>query len=38
MRDGGPHVKNTAEIGEICLKKIENKGRSNRRLYFTLQP
>jgi misacylated tRNA(Ala) deacylase len=36
--DGGPHVKNTAEIGEICLKKIENKGRSNRRLYFTLQP
>jgi Ser-tRNA(Ala) deacylase AlaX len=36
--DGGPHVKNTAEIGEICLKKIENKGRSNRRLYFTLRP
>ncbi len=36
--DGGPHVKNTAEIGEILLKKIENKGKSNRRLYFTLTP
>jgi len=36
--DGGPHVKNTKEIGEILLKKIENKGKSNRRLYFTLKP
>jgi misacylated tRNA(Ala) deacylase len=36
--DGGPHVRKTAEIGEIVLKKVENKGRSNRRLYFTLRP
>ncbi len=36
--DGGPHVKNTKEIGKIILKKIENKGKSNRRLYFSLSP
>jgi len=36
--DGGPHVKNTCEVGEIVLRKIENKGRSNRRLYFALKP
>lgn len=36
--DGGPHVKNTSEVGEIVMKKIENKGKSNRRLYFTLSP
>lgn len=32
--DGGPHVKNTAEIGKIALMKIENKGKNQRRLYF----
>ncbi len=32
--DGGPHVKNTGEIGEIQLLKIENKGKNQRRLYF----
>jgi len=32
--DGGPHVKNTSEIGEIRLQKIENKGKNQRRLYF----
>lgn len=32
--DGGPHVKNTNEIGEIQLFKIENKGKNQRRLYF----
>ncbi len=32
--DGGPHVKNTCEIGEIQLLKIENKGKNQRRLYF----
>lgn len=32
--DGGPHVKNTDEIGEIQLLKIENKGKNQRRLYF----
>jgi misacylated tRNA(Ala) deacylase len=33
--DGGPHVSNTGEIGEICLVKIENKGKNQRRIYFT---
>lgn len=32
--DGGPHVKNTKEIGEIRLLKIENKGKNKRRIYF----
>jgi len=36
--DGGVHVKNTSEIGEIIVDKIENKGKSNRRLYFSLKP
>jgi len=34
--DGGPHVNNTEEIGEIRLVKIENKGKTQRRLYFTV--
>jgi misacylated tRNA(Ala) deacylase len=33
--DGGPHVNNTREIGEITLLKIENKGKTQRRVYFT---
>jgi misacylated tRNA(Ala) deacylase len=36
--DGGVHVKNTSEIGEIVVNRIENKGKSNRRLYFSLKP
>jgi misacylated tRNA(Ala) deacylase len=36
--DGGVHVGNTSEIGEIVVEKIENKGKSNRRLYFSLHP
>lgn len=36
--DGGTHVKNTKEIGEIKLVKMENKGKSNRRVYFALIP
>lgn len=35
--DGGPHVANTREVGELILLKIENKGRNNRRVYFTLK-
>ncbi len=35
--DGGVHVKNTKEIGEVVGLKIENKGRSNRRLHFTVR-
>ena len=33
---GGCHVKNTSEIGKLHVKDIENKGRSNRRVYFTV--
>ncbi len=36
--DGGVHVRNTSEIGEIVVNRIENKGKSNRRLYFSLKP
>lgn len=35
--DGGPHVNNTGEIGEVSLVKIENKGKTQRRLYFTVK-
>jgi misacylated tRNA(Ala) deacylase len=33
---GGCHVKNTSEIGHIQVKEVENKGRLNRRVYFTV--
>lgn len=33
--DGGVHVKSLGEIGKIEPVKFENKGKSNRRLYFT---
>lgn len=35
--DGGVHVGNTREIGEIVVTKTENKGKNNRRLYFSLR-
>jgi misacylated tRNA(Ala) deacylase len=35
--DGGVHVKNTKEIGRVVGVKTENKGKSNRRLYFTVE-
>ena len=35
--DGGPHVNNTREIGEIAKLKIENKGKNQRRVYFTVK-
>jgi len=35
--DGGTHVKSTKEVGKIAFLKAENKGKSNRRVYFTLQ-
>ncbi len=35
--DGGPHVENTKEIGDILLVKIENKGKNKRRIYFTVK-
>jgi Ser-tRNA(Ala) deacylase AlaX len=34
--DGGTHVKNLEEIGQIELLKTKNKGKNNRRVYFTL--
>ena len=34
--DGGTHVANTSEVGRIEIVKIENKGKSNRRIYFRL--
>lgn len=35
--DGGVHVANTREIGEIVVNRAENKGKSNRRVYFSLR-
>jgi misacylated tRNA(Ala) deacylase len=32
--DGGCHVNSLKEIGKIQLVKVENKGKSNRRLYY----
>jgi Ser-tRNA(Ala) deacylase AlaX len=34
--DGGTHVKNLKEVGQIELLKAENKGKHNRRVYFKL--
>jgi Ser-tRNA(Ala) deacylase AlaX len=34
--DGGTHVKALGEIGKIEIAKMENKGKTNRRVYFTL--
>ena len=36
--DGGVHVKNTSEIGKIVFLSAENKGKNNRRVYFSLAP
>lgn len=35
--DGGPHVSNTKEIGKIVLLKAENRGKNNRRIYYTVE-
>lgn len=35
--DGGTHVKQLGEIGFITLLSVENKGKNNRRLYFTVK-
>jgi Ser-tRNA(Ala) deacylase AlaX len=34
--DGGTHVRNLKEVGKIEILKLENKGKDNRRIYFTL--
>jgi len=36
--DGGTHVHNLSEVGRIEIMKLENKGKENRRIYFTLIP
>ena len=36
--DGGPHVKNTCEIGTIEVLKLESKGSKRRRVYYTVKP
>ena len=33
---GGTHVDHTHEIGEIVFLKAENRGKENRRIYFTI--
>ncbi|MEM4822346.1 MAG: hypothetical protein QXD97_01740 [Acidilobaceae archaeon] len=35
--DGGPHVKNTCEIGRIILLRVENRGKRKKRIYYTLE-
>ena len=35
--DGGTHVKSLEEIGKIVLLRVDNKGKDNRRLYYTLE-
>jgi Ser-tRNA(Ala) deacylase AlaX len=35
--DGGTHVKNTKEIGKIKIEEMVNKGKDNRRIYFSLE-
>ncbi len=34
--DGGTHVRLTGEIGALSLVRIENKGKENRRIYWSL--
>lgn len=34
--DGGVHVRNTREVGRVVGLRAENKGRKNKRLYFTV--
>ncbi|MDM7933879.1 MAG: alanyl-tRNA editing protein AlaXM [Methanothrix sp.] len=34
---GGTHVRRTGEVGRIEILRAENKGKSNRRIYFSLE-
>lgn len=36
--DGGTHVRNLREVGQIRLLKFESKGRMNKRVYFAIEP
>ncbi len=35
--DGGTHVKNTDEVGEVEIVSMDNKGKNNRRVYYSLK-
>ena len=35
--DGGPHVKNTCEIGKLKILKMESKGAKRKRVYYTVE-
>ncbi|GBF08825.1 misacylated tRNAala hydrolase AlaX, partial [Aeropyrum pernix] len=35
--DGGPHVRNTCEIGRVVITKLESKGKRRKRVYYTLE-
>jgi misacylated tRNA(Ala) deacylase len=35
--DGGTHLNSTKEVGKIVFLKAENKGKNNRRVYYTLE-
>jgi Ser-tRNA(Ala) deacylase AlaX len=34
--DGGTHVRSLGEVGKIEIARLDNKGKDNRRIYFTL--
>jgi misacylated tRNA(Ala) deacylase len=34
---GGTHVRNTREVGKVLIRKIENKGKQNRRVHIVLE-
>lgn len=34
---GGTHVRSTGEIGEVVFTQFKNKGKNNRRVYFTIR-
>lgn len=36
--DGGTHVKSLGEIGLLVMGKLDNKGKNNRRIYFSVSP
>ncbi len=35
--DGGTHVSNTSEVGKLIFTKMQNKGRRNKRVEFSLE-
>ena len=35
--DGGTHVHSLKEVGPLKLERVDNKGKNNKRVYFTLE-